>query len=81
MEASGQAGGQDSGPEVGEDDYVAEAASAVADALREAHLLSEIAASHNPHLAASYGQRLREALVVVLIALGKARSARRRASG
>ena len=78
MDASGHAGGQGSGPDIGERDYVAEAASAVADALKEAHFLCEIAANHNPQLAASYGQRLREALVVVLLALGEARRARGR---
>lgn len=68
-------------PGLVEPDYVAEAASALADAFREANSLFEIAALHNPHLAAASAQRLREALILVLLALGEARRARRRSLG
>jgi len=65
--------------EVDEHDYVAEAASALADAFREADSLFDVAAIHSPHLAALQAQRLREALILVMLVLGEARRARRRA--
>jgi hypothetical protein len=81
MHKSSHASTQGTGPDVGEHDYVAEAGSALADAFREAGALFDIAALHNPHLAALSAQRLREALILVLLALGEARRARRRALG
>ena len=66
---------------VDEHDYVAEAASALADVFREAECLFDVAAMHSPQLAAVQAQRLREALIVVMLALGDARRARRRALG
>ena len=67
--------------DVDKHDYVAEAASALADVFREADSLVDVAALHNPHLAASQAQRLREALILVMLVLGEARRARRRALG
>lgn len=67
--------------EVDEHDYVAEAASALADVFREADALFDVAAIHNPHLAAFQAQRLRQALILVMLVLGEARRARIRALG
>jgi hypothetical protein len=81
MEQSSHAGSEGAEPDFEEHDCVAEAASALADAFREANALFEIAAIHNRGVAASCAQRLREALMMVLVALVEARRARRRASG
>ena len=67
--------------DVDKHDYVAEAVSALAEVFREADSLFDVAAIHNPHLAAFQAQRLREALLLVMLVLGEARRARLRALG
>ena len=81
MDEHGHTGAEGTKLDAGEHDYVAEAQSALADVFREAPTLFEVAAIHSPHLAAFQAQRLRQALIVVMLVLGEARRARRRASG
>jgi hypothetical protein len=52
---------------------------ALAGAFKEADALFALASVGNANLAAEQAQRLRDALVLVLLALGQARRARRRA--
>lgn len=78
MDAASHARVQGTTQNTRELDYLAEAGNALANAFREADSLFDLATVQHPHLAALYGQRLREALLLVMLALGEARRARRR---
>ena len=59
-------------------DHLAEAGAVLAGACGEADALVRLAAVHDPGQAAELGNRLREALLRALLALGEARRAHRR---
>jgi hypothetical protein len=58
-------------------DPLAEAATALAGAFREADALFHLGAVQDPDLATAHAQRLRDALLLVMLVLGEARRARR----
>jgi hypothetical protein len=59
-------------------DPLAEAATVLAGAFKEADALFDIAAVHDPNLATAHAQRLRDALLLVMLVLGEARRAGRK---
>ena len=59
-------------------DPLAEAGKALAGAFREADALFHLAAVHNPGVAGPHAQRLRAALLLLMLVLGEARRETRR---
>jgi hypothetical protein len=59
-------------------DHFAEAGAVLAGAFKETDALLRLAAAYDPHQASKHAYRLREALLVALLALGEARRAHRR---
>lgn len=57
---------------------LAEAGRALAGAFREADALFDLAAVHNPGVAGPHAQRLRAALLLLMLVLGEARRESRR---
>jgi hypothetical protein len=58
-------------------DYFAEAGAVLAGALSEADALVRLAAAYDPGRASEHAHRLREALLLAMLALGEARRAHR----